>query len=67
MKRLALDKQGTQVLIENKTDDSSKDVTWQALKYASYCSGLKKSNITEIYQEFLNKSGSDDKAEKINY
>ena len=33
---LALDKQGALVVIENKLDDSGKDVTWQALKYASY-------------------------------
>ena len=33
---LALDKQGSLVIIENKLDDSGRDVTWQALKYASY-------------------------------
>jgi hypothetical protein len=33
---LALDKQGSLVLIENKLDDTGRDVTWQALKYASY-------------------------------
>ena len=52
---LALDKQGGLVVIENKLDDSGKDVVWQALKYASYCSSLSKSNILEIYQDFLNK------------
>ncbi|MEW8640165.1 MAG: hypothetical protein AB2544_19340 [Candidatus Thiodiazotropha endolucinida] len=36
---LALDKQGSLVIIENKLDDSGRDVTWQSLKYASYCSG----------------------------
>lgn len=50
---LALDKQGALVIIENKLDDSGKDVTWQALKYASYCSGLSKANITKIYQQYL--------------
>lgn len=39
---LALGKQGSLVLIENKLDDTGRDVTWQALKYASYCSGLSK-------------------------
>src|SRR5690606_23878059 len=34
---LAIDKQGNLVVIENKLDDSGRDVTWQALKYASYC------------------------------
>src|ERR1700683_429976 len=39
---LALDKQGSLVLVENKLDDTGRDVTWQALKYASYCSRLSK-------------------------
>jgi hypothetical protein len=50
---LALDKQGSLVIIENKLDDSGRDVTWQALKYASYCSSLSKNNIRKIYQEYL--------------
>ena len=37
---LALDKKGNLVIIENKLDDSGRDVTWQAIKYASYCSSL---------------------------
>ncbi len=53
---LALDKPGSLVLIENKLDDTGRDVTWQALKYASYCSGLSKENIRSIYQEFLHKT-----------
>jgi len=53
---LALDKQGCLVLIENKLDDTGRDVTWQALKYASYCSRLSKENIRSIYQEFLHKT-----------
>lgn len=32
---LALDKVGNLVVIENKLDDSGRDVLWQALKYAS--------------------------------
>ena len=35
---LALDKNGRLVIIENKLDDSGKDVVWQAQKYAAYCS-----------------------------
>ena len=53
---LALDKQGSLVLIENKLDDTGRDVTWQALKYASYCSRLSKENVRSIYQEFLAKT-----------
>lgn len=52
---LAIDKQGNLVIIENKLDDSGKDVTWQSLKYASYSSSLTKEQIREIYQNFLDK------------
>ena len=54
---LALDKEGNLVVIENKLDDSGKDVTWQAIKYASYCSTLSKKQVIEIYQEYLDKIG----------
>ncbi len=54
---LAIDKSGNLVIIENKLDDSGKDVVWQALKYASYCSTLSKSQIAEIFQRYLDKSG----------
>lgn len=50
---LALDKLGNIVVIENKLDDSGKDVTWQAIKYASYCASLTKQDIIKIYQDFL--------------
>jgi hypothetical protein len=50
---LAIDKNGNLVIIENKLDDSGRDVTWQALKYASYCSTLKKDEIKSIYQSYL--------------
>ena len=48
---LALDKNGNLVVIENKLDDSGRDVVWQALKYASYSSNLSKFQITEILSE----------------
>lgn len=50
---LALDKEGNLVIIENKLDDSGRDVVWQALKYASYCASLTKAQIVEIYQQYL--------------
>lgn len=62
---LALDKQGALVIIENKLDDSGRDVTWQSLKYASYCSGLSKSNIANIYQQYLDRSQPGMKAEDL--
>jgi hypothetical protein len=61
---LALDKQGALVIIENKLDDSGKDVTWQALKYASYCSGFTKNNIAKIYQQHLDKHDNGASAEE---
>ena len=54
---LALDNKGGLVVIENKLDDSGKDVTWQALKYVSYCVSLNNDNICKIYQDFLAKTG----------
>lgn len=50
---LALDKEGNLVIIENKLDDTGRNVTWQALKYASYCSTLTTSQIIRLYKEFL--------------
>jgi len=52
---LALDKSGNTVIIENKLDDSGRDVTWQILKYASYCASLSKQQLRAIYQDYLNK------------
>lgn len=52
---LALDKEGRVVVIENKLDDSGRDVVWQALKYVAYCSGLKKAEVVDIYQRYLDR------------
>lgn len=54
---LALDKQGRLVVIENKLDDSGRDVVWQGLKYASYCSTLSKTSIADIFQRYLDRQG----------
>ena len=56
---LALDKNGNLVVIENKLDDSGRDVVWQALKYASYCANLSKSQVVEIFQKHLKKHDED--------
>ena len=61
---LALDKTGALVIIENKLDDSGRDVVWQSLKYASYCSTLSKSNIAEIYQQYLDNQGDGGNAQQ---
>lgn len=62
---LGIDKQGNLVIIENKLDDTGRDVTWQVLKYASYCSTLSKEQIKRIYQEYLDKQGNGEIAEEI--
>ncbi|GFM34553.1 DUF4268 domain-containing protein [Desulfovibrio subterraneus] len=62
---LALDKQGNLVIIENKLDDSGRDVVWQALKYASYCSTLTASQIVGIYQQYIDSFDSGYSAEEL--
>jgi hypothetical protein len=61
---LAIDKTGDLVIIENKLDDSGRDVVWQALKYASYCSTLTTTQIIRIYQEYLNQIDSEQNAKE---
>ena len=57
---LGIDKEGNLVIIENKLDDSGKDVTWQALKYAAYCASLRREDIIKIYQEYLDNKKEND-------
>lgn len=61
---LAIDEDGNLVIIENKLDDSGKDVIWQSLKYASYCSGLVKNDIKDIFQKYLDEQGKNEVSEK---
>ena len=60
---LALDKEGSLVIIEHKLDDTGRDVTWQALKYASYCARLTKEEIRQIYQDYLDRTEPNQKAD----
>lgn len=62
---LALDKDGNLVIIENKLDDTGRDVIWQALKYASYCSNLTKNQITDIYSSYLKKNQLPGEAQEL--
>lgn len=55
---LAVDKKKNLVVIENKRDNSGRDVIWQSLKYAAYCSTLKTADIVEIYQRRLTSKNS---------
>lgn len=50
---LALDSKGHLVVIENKIDDSGKDVVGQALKYASFCSEIPHQRIIELYADYV--------------
>lgn len=61
---LALDKKGSLVVIENKRDDSGKDIVGQALRYVAYCSTLKKSKIVEMYVDY-HKNVSEEDADRI--
>lgn len=62
---LALDKDGNLVVIENKLDDSGRDVVWQAIKYASYCASLTRSQIAEIFQAYLDKQEKGQNARQL--
>lgn len=63
---LALDKEGRLVLIENKLDDTGRDVVWQAIKYAAYVSSLSKVQIADIFQQFLDRhQGGGNAVERI--
>ena len=61
---LALDKQGNLVIIENKRDDTGKDVVWQAINYASFCSTLTSREVVQIYQAYLNSNQKNEDAEQ---
>jgi RecB family endonuclease NucS len=50
----ALDKDGNLVIIENKLDDSGRDVVWQAMKYASYCANLNRAQVMSFWVQVVN-------------
>lgn len=62
---LAIDLEGNLVIIENKLDDTGRDVTWQALKYTSYCSTLTTKQILKLYQDYLDKNEIEGNAEEL--
>lgn len=66
---LALDKESNLVIIENKLDDTGRDVTWQALKYTSYCSTLSTSQIVKMFQNYLDRyaDGEDAKTQLLDF
>lgn len=66
---LAIDKDGGLVVIENKLDDTGRNVVWQALKYTSYSSTLTTSQIIKMYQSYLDKwfNGEDAKQNLLDF
>src|ERR1700722_14402114 len=52
---LAVDKQGSLVLIENKLDDTGRDVTWKALKYESSFPTFPKRTYEAFFKKTLKK------------
>ncbi|MBE2190239.1 MAG: hypothetical protein IAE98_12325, partial [Candidatus Kapabacteria bacterium] len=50
---LAIDKKSNLVIIELKRDDSGRNVDWQAIKYASYCSNFTNIEVFRLYAEYL--------------
>jgi len=62
---LAIDKKGNLVVIENKLDDTGRNVVWQSLKYASYCSSLTSQEIEEVFDDYLKKQGSENRAKTL--
>jgi Predicted nuclease of the RecB family len=54
---IALDKSGNLVIIELKRDDSGRDVYWQAITYAAQFSEYAFSDVIDMYESFLKKSG----------
>ena len=50
---LAIDKKSNLVVIELKRDDSGRNLDWQAIKYASYCSNFTPSDIFRQFAEYL--------------
>lgn len=61
---MALDESGNIVVIENKLDDTGRNVVWQVLKYSSYCASLSKIQIKTIFQQYLDKNGIPENAEE---
>lgn len=58
---LAVDKEANLVVVELKRGGSGRDVEWQAIKYASYCSNFLPDEIFNYYAQYC--QASDDEAQ----
>ncbi len=56
---LAIDRQANLVVIELKRDSSGRDVEWQAIKYASYCSNFLADELYEYFAQYLGEDADD--------
>ncbi|VAW38394.1 hypothetical protein MNBD_CHLOROFLEXI01-3305 [hydrothermal vent metagenome] len=56
---LAVDRQANLVVIELKRDSSGRDVEWQSIKYASYCSNFLADELFEHYATYLGEDADD--------
>lgn len=63
---IALDKKGNIVIIELKRDDSGIGVEWQAIKYASYLSRFKVSEIVDVYIKYIERYKKEDNLNEEN-
>lgn len=59
---LGVDKLGKLLILELKRDDSGKNIDWQAIKYASFCSNLL---VDEIVQKFSDYSNTEESEARI--
>jgi hypothetical protein len=56
---LAIDKKANLVIIELKRDEADKNVEWQAIKYASYCTNFLRDEIFSYYAQYLQADADD--------
>lgn len=62
---MAIDPNGTLVVIELKRDDSGKNVDTQAIKYAAYCSTLTLEDVVSIHKQYLLNKGINKTMEEV--
>lgn len=61
---IAIDKGGNIVVIELKRDDSGENLEWQAIKYASYWSKFRRTEIFEVYKDYLEKNSNENEIDE---
>ena len=64
---LALSRDGHLVVIENKRDESGREVVAQVLMYASFCSTLTAEQVVDLYKDYTNKEYGEAKKEILDF